>query len=149
MQLMPRTAKSLGYTRLYDPQTNIKAATEYLTWLQKRFPDDIPVEERLFFILASYNAGHGHVYDARTLARKLGKDPNKWFDNVEEMMLLLSKRKYHKNARYGYVRGREPVNYVRSIRDRYLAYVDATQANPLALSTTLEDASADEVKTEQ
>ena len=39
-------------------------------------------------------------------------------------MLLLSKRKYYSNARFGYVRGDEPVNYVRQIRKRYRAYLD-------------------------
>ena len=39
-------------------------------------------------------------------------------------MLLLSKKKYASKARYGYVRGIEPVSYVRNIRDRYRAYAD-------------------------
>ena len=38
-------------------------------------------------------------------------------------MLLLSKRKYYTQARFGYVRGSEPVQYVRQIEDRYFAYV--------------------------
>ena len=46
--------------------------------------------------------------------------------NVEKAMLLLSKRKYFKQARFGYVRGTEPVNYVREIRDRYQAYLQLT-----------------------
>ena len=41
-------------------------------------------------------------------------------------MLLLTKRKYARKATYGYVRGIEPVNYVRQIRDRYEAYVRLT-----------------------
>ena len=44
---------------------------------------------------------------------------------VPQAMLLLAKPEYAKKARYGYVRGGEPVHYVRSIRDRYLAYVQA------------------------
>jgi membrane-bound lytic murein transglycosylase F len=76
----------------------------------------------MWFTLAAYNAGQGHVKDARRLARQKGWNPNRWFNNVEKAMLLLSKRKYARQARHGYVRGREPVNYVRDIRDRFVAY---------------------------
>ncbi len=41
-----------------------------------------------------------------------------------QMMLLLAKKKFAKKARYGYVNGREPVNYVRDIRQRFEAYID-------------------------
>ncbi len=42
-------------------------------------------------------------------------------------MLLLSKKKYAKKARYGYVNGREPVNYVRDIRQRFEAYIELSR----------------------
>ena len=38
-------------------------------------------------------------------------------------MLLLSKRKYYSKSRFGYVRGSEPVDYVREIEDRYFSYI--------------------------
>ena len=44
-------------------------------------------------------------------------------------MLLLSKGKYAKKAKHGYVRGDEPVDYVREIHDRYLAYIKLKQEN--------------------
>ena len=50
-----------------------------------------------------------------------------WFDNVEKAMLLLSKREYASKARYGYVRGEEPVKYLRNIRKRYRAYQEVTE----------------------
>jgi membrane-bound lytic murein transglycosylase F len=40
-------------------------------------------------------------------------------------MLLLSKPKYYKRTRYGYVRGGQPVIYVREIKQRYATYVRA------------------------
>jgi membrane-bound lytic murein transglycosylase F len=44
---------------------------------------EIPHEqEKLKFVLASYNTGPGHVQDARRLAQKHGKDPNRWDDHV-------------------------------------------------------------------
>lgn len=127
MQIMPRTAAQLGYRNMYDPEENILAGMTYMSWLEDRFPPSIPLDERLFFVLAAYNAGHGHVNDARQLAARLGKDPDRWFDNVEEAMLLLSRPQYFRQARHGYVRGREPVNYVRQIKQRYLGYVAMTE----------------------
>ena len=42
-------------------------------------------------------------------------------------MLLLSKKQYAKKARYGYVNGHEPVNYVRQIKQRFEAYVSLSR----------------------
>ena len=129
LQVLPRTAKEFGYRDadgLYEPETGIEVGVRYLDWARDRFPVTLPVDERLWFSLASYNAGFGHVYDARRLARQQGLDPDQWFDNVERAMLLLSKREYARKAKYGYVRGREPVNYVENIRSRYRTYVEHT-----------------------
>jgi len=125
MQVMPRTAAQFGYRNLYEPETNIAASLAFIDWLNDRFPDSLPLEERIYFSLAAYNAGHAHVHDARRLARKLGKNPDKWFGHVEEAMLLLSRPEYYRHARFGYVRGSEPVNYVREIRERYIGYLNA------------------------
>jgi len=123
MQVMPRTAKEMGISNLKDPETGIRAGVQYLNWVRDRFESELSVKNRMWFTLAAYNAGQGHVKDARRLARQQGLNPNIWFDNVEKAMLLLSKRKYSRKARHGYVRGIEPVNYVREIRTRYRAYL--------------------------
>lgn len=125
MQVMPKTGKQLGISDLFSPEENVHAGVKYLDWLRKRFDDDLPYTERIWFTMASYNAGLGHVIDARKLARQKGLNPNRWFDNVEQAMLLLSHPDYYKKARHGFVRGKEPVNYVRSIRNRYQAYVSS------------------------
>lgn len=125
MQVMPRTAAQFGYSNLYDPKENVAASMAFIEWLGDRFPASLPLEERIYFSLAAYNAGHAHVHDARRLAQKLGKDPNKWFGHVEQAMLLLSRPEYYRHARFGYVRGSEPVNYVREIRERYIGYLNA------------------------
>lgn len=126
MQVMPRTAKELGISNLYEPKNGVTAGIVYMDWLEDRFPGELDFQERIFFTLAAYNAGTGHVRDARKLAKKLGYNQNKWFDNVEKAMLKLSKPKYYKNARFGYVRGSEPVQYVRKIHDRYLGYLQSS-----------------------
>jgi membrane-bound lytic murein transglycosylase F len=127
LQVMPRTARAHGFgdQDLSDPEVGIAAGVEYLSWVRDRFPSELSVKDRMWFALAAYNAGAGHVHDARTLARRKGWNPDVWFDNVEKAMLLLSKPEYHKKAKYGYVRGTEPVHYVRNIRDRYRVYVQA------------------------
>jgi len=129
MQVMPRTAKELKLTDLEDPETGIHAGIKYMQWVRQRFEQELDVQDRMWFALAAYNAGAGHIKDARRLARQKGWKPNRWFNNVEKALLLLSKRKYAKKARHGYVRGLEPVNYVMHIRDRYNAYIRLAQAN--------------------
>jgi len=124
MQVMPRTAKEMGISNLKQPEPGIKAGVQYLNWVRNRFEEELNIKDRMWFTLAAYNAGQGHVKDARRLAKQQGLNPNRWFDNVEKAMLLLSKRKHFKKARHGYVRGREPVNYVRKIRNRYRAYLN-------------------------
>jgi len=127
MQVLPRTAKELGYKDLNNPQQSIAAGVEYLNWTRARFSSDLPQQEKLYFALAAYNAGFGHVKDAQRLAKQMNLDPNKWFDNVEKAMLQLQKPEVYKKTRFGYCRGSEPVNYVREIQQRYLSYLDITQ----------------------
>lgn len=124
MQIMPKTGKQLGFSKLKTPVINIQAGTKYMNWLYARFEPELPVVDRMWFTLASYNAGLGHVMDARRLAKQQGLDKDRWFDNVEKAMLLLSKSKYAKKARFGYVRGREPVGYVRKIMKLYASYIN-------------------------
>ena len=137
MQLMPRTAKEMGVKNSNDPAHNIKGGIKYMDWLRDRFDSKLPISERLWFTLAAYNAGAGHVHDARRLAKQEGYDPDRWFDHTEEAMLLLAKKEYARKARYGFVNGREPVNYVRDIRQRFEAYVElgreVTTANRIPL----------------
>jgi len=122
LQVLPETARQFGYSKLEEPENGLEAGAEYLSWLMQRFEPELDIAERTWFALAAYNAGIGHLRDARKLAQQQGLDPDVWFNNVEKAMLLLSQRKYYSNARYGYVRGEEPVDYVRKIRDRYKAY---------------------------
>lgn len=127
MQVMPRTARELGITNLQQPESGIKAGVLYLNWVRDRFEEELSVRDRMWFTLAAYNAGYGHVQDARRLARQQGLNPDRWFNHVEKSMLLLSKREYAQKARFGYVRGIEPVNYVRNIRKRYYAYLELAE----------------------
>jgi membrane-bound lytic murein transglycosylase F len=122
MQILPQTARAVGMVDIQDTETGLHAGIKYMAWLRQSLGENLAVDDQLWFSLAAYNAGIGHVRDARALARRLGKNPDQWFDHVEQAMLLLGTRKYAKKARHGYVRGIEPVQYVSTIRSRYQAY---------------------------
>jgi len=124
MQMMPKTAKEFGITKLFDPEENIKAGTIYLKHISERFEHIENPEEKIKYILASYNVGYNHVHDARRLAKKHGGDPNVWDENVSKYILLLSKPKYYNDevVKYGYCRGSEPYNYVKEILKRHEQY---------------------------
>jgi membrane-bound lytic murein transglycosylase F len=130
MQLMPQTAGMYGIHNLIDPEANLKAGTLYIRSLQKEWSDIADHETRMKFILASYNVGPGHVRDAQALAKKFGKDPNRWEENVEHYLRLKSKPLYYRDeaSKYGYCNGGMPVRYTRNILSRYSLY---SQAIPL------------------
>lgn len=128
MQLMPNTASMYNVSPASAPIENIVAGVKYLNWIDRRFQDIITDdEERIKFVLASYNVGLGHVLDARRLAEKYGKDPNVWKDNVDYYVLNKSKPKYYLDpvVQHGYARGAEPYNYVTEIMERYEHYLNA------------------------
>jgi len=116
MMLTLNTAKSVGVTNRLDPVQSIKGGAKYIQRMLKRIPSTVNEQDRLWFALAAYNVGYGHVKDARELARSLGKNPDLWVD-LKTVLPLLSQKKYYKNLKYGYARGTEPVRYVQRIRN--------------------------------
>lgn len=116
MMLTRSTARQLGVTNRLHPRASILGGAKYLAELRRRLPADLHEPDRTWVALAAYNVGMGHIYDARTLARKLGKDPNSWHD-LKEVLPLLSHRHYYRHLRYGYARGEESVQYVARIRN--------------------------------
>jgi membrane-bound lytic murein transglycosylase F len=122
-QVMPATALELGFTDLFDTEVSIHVGIRHMHRLLERLDPRIPFTDRLRFALAAYNAGLGHVLDARRLTRQRGQDADQWFDHVETAMLLLEQPKYYAHARYGYVRGSETVAYVSNVQNRYDHYV--------------------------
>lgn len=124
MQVMPATAESLGIKDISDPGESIRGGTDYLDHLYKRFTDIPDSLNRVKFSLASYNCGYSHIRDAQRLAKENGLDSTIWSDHVEQMVLALSLPKNFNKPfiKYGYVRGSEPVNYVKQIFERYEHY---------------------------
>lgn len=128
MQIMPATGKSFGAAphQLFNPEINIKVGVSYLSWLNKfwskRLPDSVAIEP---FVLASYNAGPGHVLDAQRLAEKYNLNPHVWNSNVSEMILKKSQKKYYSDpvVKHGYCRGHETYHYVNTIMKHYELYL--------------------------
>lgn len=130
MQLMPETAGHFGVSDIENPRQNIRGGVEFLRWLDERLKNHVAdPQERIKFVLASYNVGIGHVYDAMKLAEKYGKDPHKWGNNVDYYVLHKSEPKYFNDpvVKYGYCRGEEPYYYVSEILDRYDHYKNVMQ----------------------
>lgn len=126
MQLMPRTARAMGVPagKELDVEENIKGAVKYIRVTEKSFSEILNVDERIKFVLAAYNAGSGHIFDAMALAEKYHRDPMIWLNSVENYLLLKSKRKFFSDpvCKYGYFRGIETYNFVRDIVARYDVY---------------------------
>lgn len=131
MQLMGRTARSLGVTNIHDPAQNIEAGIRYLKRLHDLF-DQAEEPHRTLIALGAYNVGQGHMLDARNLARRFNLDPDRWY-NLEKTLPLLEQKKYYKDAIYGYSRGSEPVLYLRKI----LLYYDILRHKSLQESRNL------------
>ena len=124
LQLMPATGRQFGVRNPNDPDQNVAGAVKFLQWLTRYWTPRIPdPQERLKFILASYNTGAGHVEDAQRLAEANKDDPKKWTD-VSYWLLQKSKREVYTRpmVKYGFSRGIEPVTYVAIILDRFDHY---------------------------
>ncbi len=135
MQMIPATAQQYGLdTCGATPIASIDAGTRHIIKLNQYWEKIISnKEERIKFVLASYNVGLGHIIDARNLAKKYNKNPNEWFNNVEKFIILKSQPKYYNDpiVRCGYCRGEEPYNYVREIIARYYHYTNTIkETNP-------------------
>jgi len=130
MQLMPATAERYGASAESGPVENLKAGVRYLKWLDKHYSDGIhDVNERIFFVLAAYNIGHGHVDDARRLTVKYNYNPNLWYGNVEDFLILKSNPVYYRDpvVKSGYCRCNYVKSYVANVFQRYRHYLNATE----------------------
>jgi membrane-bound lytic murein transglycosylase F len=118
MQLMPATLARYGGDTLCPPDNNIQTGAKMLKnldnfWKQRvRNPD-----ERIKFMLASYNCGPGHILDAMCIAKQIGKNDTLWDGNVADALILKSQRQYYAMScvRHGYINGVGPVNFVNKI----------------------------------
>jgi len=138
MQLMPRTAQHLGVDPSFAVGDHINAAKRYISRLDTIWMRAVPDRsQRLRFVLASYNAGVGHIIDAQRLAERLGLDPKRWEHNVERAVLLLAKPRYYMRPemKNGFCKGSQVFHYVRDIVALYEQLTGLPQAvDPVEVS---------------
>lgn len=118
MQLTKATARFIDVEDRTDPRQSVMGGARYLRSLHDRIDESVTEPDRTWFALAAYNVGLGHLLDARALARRHGRNPDRWTD-VRPMLELLSDPKWHETTEYGYARGYQAVAYVTRIRSFY------------------------------
>ncbi len=115
MQMTEDTAAMMRAGDRNDPRSSIFGGAKYLARLQKVMPRRIPEPDRTWLAVAAYNVGLGHLEDARILAQRQGKNPDKWED-VRGFLPLLSQERWYTQTKRGYARGWEPVRYVENVQ---------------------------------
>ena len=128
MQLMPKTAEifGLGPDSIAMTGPNVRAAVQALQVIEQSLVSIESPEEKIMFVIAAYNSGLGHVFDAIALAKKYGKDPQTWYNEVEEAMCMKANPEYYNDevCRFGYFRGRQTTTYVRDVMTLYNHYCE-------------------------
>lgn len=127
MQLMPSVARTyhINFSKLSSPNLNIETGTKYLRWIYNHFDKpEYSAVDKIKFSLAAYNAGIGHIMDAKALAAKYQLNPYVWDGNVEDMLLKKATRQFYNDpvVRFGHCRGFETQVYVRNIMLYYEHY---------------------------
>jgi len=131
MMLTRDAATDLDIENRRDPEQSIHGGAEYLVHMLQSISEGIAEPDRTWLALAAYNIGLGHLEDARILTRINKGNPDHWVD-VKKNLPLLSQKKWFKQTRYGYARGREPVRYVENIRTYYDILVWVTDQEMVA-----------------
>ena len=125
MQLMPVVMEKCGIDYDATPEEQLNAGGQLISFLddclENKVTDSV---ERVKFVLAAYNSGLGHVYDAQRLASKYGKYPDVWDNNVDYFILNKSKKQYYNDTccHAGYLRGTETYRFVEEVLDRFYQY---------------------------
>jgi len=118
MMLTLATASDMDVTDRTDAEQSISGGARYFSSLLRRIPERIQEPDRVWFAMAAYNVGLGHLEDARVLTQKEGFNPDLWID-VKKHLPLLRQKRYYQETRFGFARGDEAVNYVDNIRRYY------------------------------
>lgn len=134
MAITPVAAKQVNrsYAKCHQTPYNLETGCKIINWLdkqwiQKGYTDSA---ERVKFVLASYNAGIGHVEDAIRLSKRLNKNPKKWFGNVEVALSKLDEHRYNSlpEVYYGYCHAIETTTYVTVILKHYQTFLAYSKA---------------------
>ena len=130
MQVMPIVARhfKVPVSQIHHTETNVRLACKVLNESERqlRLPMGIAERDRLCIILASYNAGLGHVQDARRLARAEGANPNSWSD-VSKYLQLKSNPAYYTRSEVKagrFAGSKETLGFVKLAMTKYDEYCE-------------------------
>lgn len=126
MQMMPQTYKHYGLDSITIrlPEPSIKAGVKYLEYLNRLFCNIKDEDERIKFMLASYNCGPGHVLDAMRLAKADGCNPHIWYNSVDYYLSKLSQPEYYsrKEVKCGRFRANHTIRYINDVYNTFIEY---------------------------
>lgn len=130
MQVMPGTAAYYGDYDLLDPEDNIEVGTMHLGRLQNMFKDSgMDDEEKIKFVLASYNAGEGRIADCRNFARENKLDSNRWDDILKVIPMMRNEDVASLDyIKFGKFYGTETITYVDNILRLYTVFCEICPA---------------------
>ena len=126
MMLTKNTSLDMKINDRTNPKESIYGGAKYLRIMLDKIPDQINQKEKIWYAIAAYNIGYGHILDAIEMAKSDGKIISD-YQSLEPYLLKLSRSKYYKKTKYGYARGWETVKYVQNIRQYYdiLVFLDS------------------------
>ena len=101
---LPSVAPETGTPAPFNPAWSLRACVTYDKWLYDRLRPmraaSLAVCERMAFTLSGYNGGIGWVGKDRALAARTGRNPDRWFGNVEDVTAGRNKSAIKENRRY-------------------------------------------------
>lgn len=127
MQVMSSVAKDFGVPehQLTDPKTNIRTAVKLFKHIERslRFGKNTSDEDRIRIVLACYNAGMGHIYDARRLAVKHGANHNSW-NQLSHYVALKGTPQWVRDeaVKHGAFNSTETLQFVDKVMNQYAKY---------------------------
>ena len=135
MQIMPSTASDIRREMdieyiANNPRDNIAAGIYHLYKQIQKFPD-ADRNNRVKLALAAYNCGIGRIYDAQSVARYYGLDPQTW-EAVRECLPKLTRKFWRMHLEvwelgvpnYGYFYGfGQTISYVDDITRNYQIFI--------------------------
>lgn len=121
MQLMPATARRMGFEELVDPESSIHAGAKLLGRLSERYKGMAADRDELEkYVLAAYNAGTGRIRDCINFARQKGIEPRYWDDLLAVIPEMRdSTILENEEVRLGIFKGEETISYVNTVLNIY------------------------------
>lgn len=130
MQIMPSTYRHLlskmgeSDTLAQNVELDVKVAVRYLNDLSNLF-SFINEEERINYMLGSYNGGSNHIFDAMRIARKNGVNRYNWSSLTPVLISLKDPEVYMDSVcQYGVFDATETLQYVNRVKRKYKEYSD-------------------------